>query len=114
MSSQNDINERVSGLIDETILRSLLRRLTMWTLEYSCENDVYAQRPTGLLPWYRAEMVYTGDLDFPKLTPYLILLKAKEWYCYSLPCRSLRILYPFLCQDMQNRSKFECAESVVN
>jgi hypothetical protein len=111
MSSKNDINEDVSVLLDETSFRSSLRRVALWTLEYSCDNDVYAHCHTGLLPWCRAEMVCADDLDFPKLTAYLILLKANEWYCYSLTCGSFWILYPFLCQNTQNRSKFECAVS---
>jgi hypothetical protein len=95
ISSQNDINECVSVLIDGTSLRSPLRRLAKWTLEYNCDNDVYVQCHTGILLWYRAERVCADALDFPKLTPYLILLKANEWYCYSLPCGSFWILYPF-------------------
>jgi hypothetical protein len=75
-------------LLDETNFRIPLRSLAKLTLEYSCDNDVYAQCHIGVLPWYMADMVCAQVLNFPKLTPYLILLKSNEWYCYSLSCRS--------------------------
>jgi hypothetical protein len=92
-------SECVTVFLDQRSLRSPLRELATWTLEYGCENYVYAQSYVFItLVWSRDDLRRRFSLF--KLNPVSYITKAEWVVLWFTTVDLVWLLYLFLGQGI--------------